>query len=321
MMVAYRKKQNGEPAGCPVHQMTFGEVVRYLQGAYEPPVQRAITSHVKYCNACAAELERVKALRKAGEHIFAEHLVDFGEAPEGVKHVEEALLAAFVDDALSQDDRAEVAEHLASCHFCYHQYAAVISDVASPVAARYRAPARSIESVLALVPSASFGQSFRAVWHNVASWSERVLGGPWRAPTLALALGVLVMLILIPGLKKSTVISLQALHQNGEDPDQVISGSLHAFTLKNDVLILTPGSGSRVSFTWPAVEERTVTHYRVSIYDENNTRISEQDVKDNKWSVSRATLRTEGYFTINVVAFYEGGGVRPVIRAQKIRAE
>ena len=324
-MMTVEKTFPNSKSGCPINQMTFGEIVRYLQGGYEPPVQRAIASHVQFCNACAAELERVKALRKVGRHLMDEHLTDFAEeAVSEEPHLEPALLAAFIDRELALEEAEKVVAHLASCHACYQQFAAVTREVERPVPARYKTPAEAMEPLLAPEPTApvDLGAPLRELWNRVAAWSERVLGGPWRAPAAALALGMLVMLAILPNLHRSNVISLQAVQQAIANPDQVVSGEMPGVTLRNDILIITAEAGEEVVFTWPAVKERPVSNYRVGVYDGKDQLVLEKDVKETRWEIPTTTFEPGTPYTINVVAFYEGGGVRPVIRGQKIeRAE
>ena len=74
-MVTRGESASSNTTSCPIQQMQFGEIVRYLQGGYDSPVQRAISNHVKYCNTCAEELERIKALRKVGLHVVFGHLL------------------------------------------------------------------------------------------------------------------------------------------------------------------------------------------------------------------------------------------------------
>jgi len=321
MMVANRIHEHGESTGCPVHQMTFGEIARYLQGGYEPPVQRAIASHVKYCNVCAAELERVIALRASGGHIFSEHLADFTPESSGVEHIEDAVLAAFVDNRVDEHEQERIVAHLASCHACYQHYAAAVNDSLVPVPSRLHVPASVIATVLDPVPTMSLGQALGNWLGHLNGLCERFLGGPWKTPALAIALGVIVMIILLPGLPKTPEISLQALHQNAGDGDHIISGNLHSYDLDDDVLVLKREIGAKVSFTWPLVNDHPVKTYRIGVYNDKNVLVSKKDLTENKWTVARDVFKTESFFTLNVIALYEGGGVRPIIRAQKIRAE
>ncbi len=325
-MMTVDKKFPNSKSGCPINQMTFGEIVRYLQGGYEPPVQRAIASHVQFCNACAAELERVKALRKVGRHLMDEHLADFAseDATEAAPHLEPALLAAFADHALSSEEVEKVVNHLSSCHACYQQFAALSHEIERPVPARFKTPEEVVASMLAPEPASAvdLGAPFREIWNRVTAWSERVLGGAWRAPAAALALGLLVLLAILPNLHHANVISLQAVQQAIANPDQVVSGNMPGVTLRNDVLVIGPEVGEEVIFTWPAVEERPVSNYRVGLYDSENRKVVEEDVTETRWVIPVSIFAPGERYTINVVAFYEGGGVRPVIRGQKIeRAE
>lgn len=320
-MMTVDKKFPNSKSGCPINQMTFGEIVRYLQGGYEPPVQRAIASHVQFCNACAAELERVKALRSVGRHLMDERLADFAEeAASEEPHLKPALLAAFVDRELLPEEAEEVVAHLASCHACYQQFAALTREIERPVPARYKTPAEAMKPLLApeSAPPVDLGMPFRELWDRITAWSDRVLGGPWRAPAAALALGMLVLLAILPNLQRSNVISLQAVQQAIANPDQVVSGKMPGVMLRNDVLLITPKAGEEVVFTWPAVKERPVSNYRVGVYDGDNRLVLEKDVKGTQWEIPTTTFVPGERYTINVVAFYEGGGVRPVIRGQKI---
>ncbi|GIV57517.1 MAG: hypothetical protein KatS3mg042_0430 [Rhodothermaceae bacterium] len=315
--------------GCPICQMTPGEVMRYLQGGYEPPVQRAIAAHVQYCNACAAEVERVRALQQVGYHVMLTNLYDPDEVSER-GHLTEATLAAFIEEALPEAERRDVAGHLASCHVCYQHYARALHDLHTPVSAADRAPREALAQVL--LPSGrsaadrtpvtarwkGIERRLQTAWERIERWSEEVLGGPMRAPALALAVATVVLLLVVPMFGGTQVISLEEVQNAIANPDQVMSGRLPGITLHNEVLVLASGE-DKVVFTWPAVEERPVSNYRVGLYDGQNQKVLEADVTENRWTLDPKMLEPGQRYTLNVVAFYEGGGVRPVIRGQKIR--
>ncbi|GIV60990.1 MAG: hypothetical protein KatS3mg043_2079 [Rhodothermaceae bacterium] len=325
IMTAQEKKQPVR-AGCPIIQMTVGEVIRYLQGGYEPPVQRAIDKHVRFCNTCAAELERVRALRGIGRHLMQEHLYGAPEEdPAAPEHLDEVRLAAFVEGTLAPADQEAVRAHIIACYTCYQQYAAAVYDLETPVTAAHRTPQEALQLVLAPETTAPPSlltvarERLHTLWRRLTAWSEQVFGGPLRAPALALALGMLAVLLVFPLFRTSNVISLQTVQQAIANPDQVMSGRLPGATLRNDVLVITGNEDEEIVFTWPDVGEQRVSGYRVRVYDDENRRILEQDVPENAWAVTPAVFAPGVTYTLNVVAFYEEGGVRPVIRTQKIQ--
>ena len=88
-----------QPSTCPTRQMSFADVARYMQDGFDEPVQRALSAHIQYCNACQDELDRVQAIMSTGRHLMGSELVE-SEASGTDSMLSEALVAAYLDGNL-----------------------------------------------------------------------------------------------------------------------------------------------------------------------------------------------------------------------------
>lgn len=317
MMTASEPKSRDTHATCPIHQMSFGEIVRYLQQGYEAPVQRALASHVKYCNVCAAEVERVQALCQAGHHVMSEHLEDFGA--EAVSTLDDADLAAYVDGVLSGREAEAVARQIAGSHASYLQYTAVVQDLGTPVEARYRVPAEALAAVRIPVPQTvpAFQAHLRRGWARLRQGLAPLFASPWR-PALALALGVLVMLVVWPRADGPTVVPLAGPAGTAVS-DEVLSGAVPGVRADGPVLVLTPDAGEQVVFTWPAASERPVDHYLVQVYDAENAEIFETSVTEPSWTADTALFAGDVPYSVLIMAVYQADGGRRLVSRQVVQ--
>ena len=302
---------------CPIHQMTFGEVVRYLQNGYETPVQRALLSHVKYCNVCAAEVERVRALCQAGQHVMTEHLEDFYLEPASA--LDEAQLAAYIDGVLSEKEAKVVARQIAESHACYQQFSAVERDLGTPVAAHYRAPAEALNAVRLELPQAlpQLQEQLRRHWAHLRDRLAPLFAAPWRAPALALVLGALALLVIWPRMQGPTVIPL-AGPTGTATAEEVLSGQVPGVQAEGDILFISPDAGEKLTFSWLPPEERPVDHYHIGVYDAENRMITEVNTATTEWTTGTALFADTTPYTVLVMAVYDDGGRRPVSR-QKVQ--
>ncbi|MDX1741359.1 MAG: zf-HC2 domain-containing protein, partial [Rhodothermales bacterium] len=202
-------EQKHRDSACPISQMSFGDISRYLQGGFEPAVRKAVAAHVVYCNACREELERVKALRKSGRHMMISNLRnedDDDQTHDGGEHVQEVALAAFIDNGLTGEQRNHVTEHVASCHDCYVKFSALQKELSGTVPQPLRAPASVVEALKKPVPTYSPSLDVAGLGRQIIGSIENLLGLRWTQPALAFATGVLVMLMFLPSSR--TVIPL-----------------------------------------------------------------------------------------------------------------
>ncbi len=320
-------KEESIQQSCPIQQMSFGDVSRYLQGGFDSAVQRAVAAHVVYCNSCREELERMKALRTAGRHVMVSQLTDVEREnndgdEQGGGHVEEAVLAAYIDNGLTTDHRIRVTEHIASCHPCYLQFSALEKELDSPVPRPLRAPADLVAAMKRPVPVAAPQLNLADIGRRIVDTVETMLGLRWTQPALAFAMGVLVMLMFLPSSR--TVIPLPGVSPIQTSFDDKIRSSVDESepTIDTRPVIMIPAeAGGKLEFTWPG-DKLADGIYRVEIFDENGNQVLDsQEVSENKWVADVSVFKSGSRYDILVSRIGRAGGVQPVSQQSLLVAD
>ena len=304
--------------------MSFGDISRYLQGGFEPAVRKAVAAHVVYCNSCREELERVKALRKSGRHMMIsnlrddddEHPTDTGE------HVQEIVLAAFIDNGLTGEQRNHVTEHIASCHDCYLHYSALQKELAGTVPQPLRAPASLVEAMKKPVPSHSESLGIAHLGQQILDSIENLINLRWTQPALAFAVGALVMLTFLPSSR--TVIPLPGVSPIQTSFDDKVRSSVDGEAAEVEVgpVIMIPSEAGRLEFTWPGTSQLADAVYRVEIFDSAGNPVLESvELTENKWVVDVSTFEAGSTYDILISQIGRAGGVRPVSQQTLLVAE
>lgn len=311
---------------CPIPQMTFGEVLRYLQGGYESPVHRAITTHLMYCNRCAEQLERIKAARRLGHHAMTVHMEAETLEDEAVEDgPATARLAAYLDGSLTTEEKATVQAQLRTSHQQYRHFAAVQQELALPVAARFKAPAAALAAVQWPVTAPARPGLLMRLQQQLRHWRDGQRAR-WLVPAFAVATCVLLVLTMVPyGQPEATILPLTALQGSEAASDQVLHGQGSNVTPEVPVvtLLIPKTAGERVRFTWPTLPEAEVARYRVEVYRNASETLLFPAVytTQNQWEVNTDRLPVDTLLTMLVMAEYEDGGVRPVVQQQVQRAK
>lgn len=314
-----------QKTACPIPQMSFGDISRYLQGGFDAAVQRAVSGHVMYCNSCRDELDRVKSLRKAGRHMMVTRLEaneDRGEH-NGREHVDEATLAAYVDNGLGETERKGITEHISNCHSCYLQYSALQKEIESPVPRPLRAPAEVTETMKLPVAAPRETVGWAELGRRVAGAFDSLINQRWTQPALAFAMGVVVMLMFIPSPK--TVVPLPGFSpiQTGFD-DKVrssVDGQQQVADARPVILIPADAEG-KLEFTWPGQSRLDDGVYRIEIFNAANEQvIDSQEVTENKWVADVSVFLPGLRYEILVSKIGNAGGVQPVSQHSLLVAE
>jgi len=305
--------------------MSFGDISRYLQGGFEPAVRKALEAHVLYCNSCREELDRFKALRKSGRHIMISNLVGVAEQGRSMDesgHVQEVVLAAYIDSGLTQEQRTLVTEHIGSCHDCYARYAALQKELAGTVPQPLRAPASLVEAMKWSVPSHSESLGVARLGQQILDSVETLLGLRWTQPALAFAMGVLVMLMFLPSSR--TVVPLPGMSPVQESFDDRIRSSVDGEEpeMSQSPVIMLPSGAGKLEFTWPGSTNLTDAVYRVEVFDsEGNPALDPVELTENRWVVDVSTLDPGSRYDILISQIGHAGGVRPVSQQSLLVAE
>lgn len=312
-------------SSCPISQMSFGDISRYLQGGFEPAVRKAVAAHVVYCNSCREELERIKALRTSGRHMMISNLGDSGEddePPNGDGHPEEVVLAAYIDDGLTGEQRNRVTEHIASCHDCYVRFSSLEKELAGTVPRPLRAPASVTEAMKLPVPSHSESLGVAGLGRQILDSVEGLLGLRWTQPALAFVAGVLVMLLFLPSSR--TVVPLPGVSPVQTSFDDRVRSSVDGETTEVDAqpVILLPSEAGTIEFTWPGTDNLTDAVYRIEVFDsDGNQALETAELTENRWVVEVSTFTPGSRYDILISEIGRAGGVRPVSQQSLLVAE
>ena len=304
--------------------MSFGDISRYLQGGFEPAVRKAVAAHVVYCNSCRDELERIKALRTSSRHMMISNLFDSkdDDEPTDGDHIQEVVLAAYIDNGLTSEQRVQVTDHVGSCHECYTMLSAVERELAGTVPSPLRAPASVAEAIKKPVPSHSESLGVAHLGQQFLAGLESLLGLRWAQPTLAFAAGVLVMLMFLPSSR--TVIPLPGVSPIQTSFDDKIRSGVAGNEAETDSrpVILLPLEAGRIEFTWPGVDNLVESVYRVEIFDSQGEQVIETvELTENKWEVELSTFTPGSRYDILISQIGRAGGVRPVSQQSLLVAE
>lgn len=300
--------------------MSFGDTSRYLQGGFEESVQKELDEHISHCPNCQEEIDRVQSLMNKGKNMMSSRLKTVETSKTSlpnIEHVEDAVLAAYVDNGLEQEDRATVSKHLSDCHWCFTQYAALKQELAVPVESALIAPFELVEA-MKRAPEVKTAQAKKAEWttliEGVNAAFDQVLALRWPAPAMAFAVGVMLMVLLIPVGK--TIIPLPG---PGLAPDQV-DGKIHSGFLDEDgeslygssVVQIPADLEGTVTFTWPAVEYVEGLYYNVDVSDGEGLNFGEYKIDTNSWTIDISLFEPEKVLALTVVASIPDRGVMPV---------
>ncbi len=306
-------KSHDKLTSCPIGQMSFGEVSRYLQGGFDSAVQTAISSHILYCNSCREQLDRFKTLRSAGRHIMDVH-VEEPVSRDDEDHFDDGIFAAYVDGTLDTSMRERVSAHLGTCHACYLQFSALEKELATPVPRALRAPSEVTEAMKVPVAQPREVIGFAELGRRVVDVVEDFLGLRWTQPALAFAVGVLVMLMFLPSSR--TVIPLPGFSpvQNGFD-DRVrssVDGQVEEAD-RGPVIMIPAEAKGKLEFTWPGNSGLKEGVYRVEIFDQAGIKVLDsQEVTENKWAADVSIFRPGARYDILVSRIGKAGGVQPI---------
>lgn len=297
-----------ESTRCPSQQMSFADIARYLQGGYDEPVQKALAQHIRFCNACQEMVERVSALRRTGHYDMITHVATSGESPV----LGETSVAAFIDRRLPDAEEDAIRQSVSGSYAAYVQYAATARELDTPTGSKYVTPRHVMEAMMA--PE----YQREAVRTSVNRWLDRVaeafssfLALRWPAPATAFALGMLLMLAVLPS--GETMVALPGFTDEiGLYDDSHIRSGVEEPVEPAAVAIPVQRS-RRISFSWqPASFPEPIT-YRVDLADASGDRVGESiETDDSRVRIDARNLASGERYSISVMARLPNGGMMPV---------
>ncbi|MDX1428990.1 MAG: zf-HC2 domain-containing protein, partial [Rhodothermales bacterium] len=305
-----------QKTACPIPQMSFGDISRYLQGGFDAAVHRAVSGHVMYCNSCRDELDRVKSLRKAGRHMMVSRLQATENRVEqkATDHVDDVTLAAYVDNGLGEAERKGITEHISNCHSCYLQYSALQKELESPVPRPLRAPAEVTATMKLPVAAPRETVGLAEIGRRVVNAFDNLVSQRWTQPALAFAMGVIVMLMFLPSPK--TVVPLPGFSpvQSGFDDKVRSSVDGQQEVVDNRPVILIPADAQgKLEFTWPGETDLRDGVYRIEIFNAANEQVLDsKEVTENKWVADVSIFLPGLRYEILVSRIGNAGGVQPI---------
>ena len=301
---------------CPTKQMSFGDAVRYLQGGFDEPIQRAIAGHVQYCNACQEQLEHFRALRRTGGQLLSSPHIDTAASND---QLTDATLAAYLDGALPDTEHDLVTERIASSYNNYLRFSALKSEIAKPIDASFSPPPAAVENLklsIPDVPTTEWRTPFEVAIERLTQTVQTMLALRWPAPALTFAVGAIVMMLLTPGAQ--TVIAIPGLTPPGviTEDAHVRSGLAESDEAAIAVDLIIPVKKRQdITFTWKPVVNVPVSLYRIQVVGEDGTSAIEQIVtEDPSVSISSDALHLGEAYRLNVMGSLENGGLMPVAR-------
>ena len=291
--------------------MSFADIARYLQGGFDEPIQRALAQHVQFCNSCQENIERVAALRRTGHYNMATRVAAESETAD-VGGPPEALLAAYLDEGLSAEEYREVGRALSSSYASYVQFAAAKSELDSAPGARYATPRHVMEAMM--VPE----YQHEAVRMSVSAWLDRMaeafssfLALRWPAPAAAFALGMLLMLAVLPA--GETIIALPGFADEIDSYDDSHVRSGLEEPVAPEAVAVPVQRSKRISFSWqPAAYPDPVT-YRIDVADAEGNAIGETvETELDHARIDASDLEAGRTYSVSVMARLPNGGLMPV---------
>ena len=295
--------------------MSFSDVARYMQGGFDEPVQLALAGHIKYCNACQDELDRVQAIMSTGKHLMGSDIVGT-EAANSDSMISEALVAAYVDGGLSEKERNLVTQHLADNYQSFSVFSSIEQDLGEPIS--YSAPNVALDKVKVDVPIPvpSYVDELRSQAKAMLSSAQQLFELKWPAPALAFAVGVIAMLMIVPASR--TIIPLPGAGVQVNEQGKIHSGVGFDDAASTGAVVTIPESvEGDVTFTWAPVQSAT---YRAELSEEGSDSVIETINTDSpSWDFDSARLKPGVSYILFVTASTAEAGIRPVATINVIK--
>jgi len=323
------RNQFKRPVGCPIQKMTFGEILRFLHGKYEPPIQKTISAHVEHCMSCQQVISEVEALREAGHNAMQDQLVEIElQRQEEVEaystHPDEAELAAFVENGLSVPERQTVAKHLGECHICYKLFVAIEKDLKLSSVAEILETPPQILKLMKVKLNTPFGRVewwLREFANRLVGMGQRVWDQGWAAPAVGFAVGVFLMiLITLPQEKQTNLVVLLPTIQtvSTNESGHVLSGLPPSLSERSDLQAVISQieipylPKSDILFKWPIVPG--CMKYRVGFFDAVNKPVLEIETSREQLSISSSHFAPQESYSVQVIGVYHQGEVGVVAK-------
>ncbi|MEZ4697253.1 MAG: hypothetical protein R2832_12630 [Rhodothermales bacterium] len=301
---------------CPTQQMSFGDAVRYLQGGFDEPVQRAIAAHVQYCNACQKQLEHFKALRRTGGQLLSAPLIDQAQSSD---QLTDATLAAYLDGALPEGEHDQVTRQIASNYDNYLRFSALKAELAKPTDPGFSPPVAAIERAKVAIPETvhtEWRTPVEVVLQRAAQSLQTLLALKWPAPAMAFAVGAVLMMVLSPGAQ--TIVAVPGLTPPGVQTESAHIRSGLDSGSDNEIpvdMVIPVRKRQKLTFTWKPVVSPQVDVYRVLVTGPDGSSAVEQiATSDTKADVASDELKADNVYTLSVMGALENGGLMPVAR-------
>jgi hypothetical protein len=309
---------SGEQAACPAQQMSFADITRYLQGGFDEPVQRALAQHVRFCNGCQEMIERVAALRRTGHQNMVTRVAPTGNSlgsrdeNDGGGGIPETLLAAFIDDRLPSSESRQVGSAVGASYANYVQFAAAKSELSTPPGTRYLTPRHAMDAMM--VPE----YQHEAVRVSVTAWADRMadafssfLALRWPAPAAAFALGMLLMLAVLPA--GETIIALPGFADEiGQYDDSHVRSGIEE-PVQPEAVAVPVHRSKRISFSWQRASYPEPVTYRVDLADAEGNAVGTTVETENDFArIDARNLEAGRVYTVSVMAKLPNGGLMPV---------
>ena len=325
MLDLYRNKKEFT-TGCPVPKMTFSEITKFLQGGNEAEIQKTIAGHVSSCSSCREAIAQVEALREAGlEKMHAQfeeiELVNrqYQQSQSSV-HLNEAQLAAFLDNGLPETELQRVAKHLTECYQCYRQVTTLKKALKSTTVETLNTSPEILEIMKENIntPFTKIKFWLSDLGNRLLNLKQRLWDLRWPVPALSFVVGVLLMLFITPGLKKQPhlVVVLPLIQTESQFENAHVLSELSIDkpgagnqTLQIEIPYVQAGD---ILFRWPA-RQRCVK-YSVEFYNaSDNLVLKELEVVQNMLTLSNKYFTPGESYTILVKGIYQQGGVGPLV--------
>ncbi|NND70172.1 MAG: zf-HC2 domain-containing protein [Rhodothermales bacterium] len=304
-----------QPATCPTRQMSFADVARYLQEGFDDPVQSALSAHIQYCNACQDELDRVQAMMGTGRHLMGSAIVG-AERENTDALLSEALVAAYLDGGLSENEQNLVTQHLADNYSSFAMFSAIEKELSEPVATV--TPDRAVRRVQVAepVPVPSYTEELRAQFTSWIASVHQVFELKWPAPALAFAAGVIAMLIIVPASR--TIIPLPGAAVPSGDGVGILSGNMGSSAAPTGTVVTLPANiKGDVTFTWAEVED---AEYRAELFHpETGDVLKALNTDDAEWDLDVKIFEHGSTYTLFVTASTQESGIQPVATITIVR--